>query len=115
MISRISTPEQRGALEPAQPARRRRGAHAISSPVSSTNTSSRLAGPPLALGRVAVAAAARATDVPVRRVAQPGGPRLRLDLGEPRRRPVDLDRLAAGVLDDQLVRRAAARRACRAT
>ena len=33
--------------------------------------------------------------VPVRRVRRPAAPRLGLDLGEPRRRPVDLERLAA--------------------
>ena len=59
---------------------------------------------PLALGRVAVGAVepSTATLVPVRRVRQPGRGGLRLDLGEPGRRPVDLDRLAAGVLGDQI-------------
>ena len=79
----------------------------MSSPVSSTNTSSRFAGAALALGRpsAGVVDPSTATDVPVRRVAKPVGAPLGLGLREPRRRPVDLDRLAAGVLGDELGRR----------
>ena len=49
--------------------------------------------------------------VPVRRVRRPGGVRGRLDLGQPGRRAVDLDRLPAGVLGDELGRRAGRDRA----
>ena len=79
----------------------------ISSPVSSTKTSSRFAGR-RSPSDVAVAPSCRAPrrSVPVRRVRRPGRARLGLDLGEPRRRAVDLDRLAPGVLGDQLGRRA---------
>ena len=66
--------------------------HAISSPVSSTKTSSRLAGRrspsrPWPLPSTAML-------VPVRRVRSALRARGGLDLGQPRRRPVDLDRLA---------------------
>ncbi len=44
--------------------------------------------------------------MPVRRVFRPCGARLALDLGQLLRRPVDLDRLGARVLGDELTRRA---------
>ena len=102
---------QRGALEAADllARRARRRAHSASSPVSSTNRSSRFVGPALAFGHVAVGAldaehadrSAGAAGVVAR------GARLGLGLGEPRRRPVDLDRLAADVLAHELGRRPA--------
>ena len=92
MTSRTSTPGQRRALQAAQAARAGcasgRG-HAISSPVSSTNTSSRLAGRALALGRLAVGVASRREHghrgAGAAR-AQAGAGGLGLHLGQPRRR-----------------------------
>ena len=112
MTSRTSTPSSAGRSSRPRCAGRTAGAatQAISSPVSSTKTSSRFAGAALAVERAGRrwrrrAAAAR----PRCRCAACAGPaagRLALDLGEPRRRPVDLERLAPGVLAHQLVRRA---------
>ena len=47
----------------------------------------------------------------MRRVASPAAAALRLHLGQPRRRPVDLDGLAPGVLGDQVRRRPGGHRA----
>ena len=49
--------------------------------------------------------------VPVRRVRSPAAAGLGFDLGEPRGRAVDLEHLVAGVLDDELGRRAGRDRA----
>ena len=86
----------------------RRRSSAISSPVSSTNTSSRLAvrrSPSGARPRSARSSASTATEVPVRRVDSPRAVRRALGLGQLVRRPVDLHGLAAGVLGDQVGRR----------
>ena len=100
MISRISTPSSAGrSSRPTWPA------HAISSPVSRTKTSSRFAGRRSPPGAFAVEPqhGDRRAGAPRR---QARGLRLGLDLRQLLRRSVDLDRLAAGVLDDQLLRRA---------
>ena len=102
---------QGGALEPVEPAARcgggDRGHQLISSPVRRTKTSSRL---------VTRRSPSRSSAAPLalqdrdRGAGAPGAPAARagdaLDLGQPRRRPVDLDRLGPGVLGDQLARRA---------
>ena len=53
--------------------------------------------------------------VPVRRVRMPGCPRLGLDLGQPRRRAVDLEHLVAGVLAARARTAGRRPRRCRAT
>ncbi len=75
--------------------------HSISSPVSRTNTSSRLAGRRSPSRPCAVAAEDRHAGTGAPR-AGAAGARGGLDLGEPGGRPVDLQRLAARVLGDQL-------------
>ena len=99
MISRTSTPASAGRSR--RPSLR---PQAISSPVSSTKTSSRLVGRrspswPLAFEDSRSTCRCGAC-------AGPAALRLALDLVQPRRRPVDLDRLGARVLGDQLARRA---------
>ena len=94
MTSRTSTPAAPGA----RAARGRLAAHAISSPVSSTNTSSRLAGRRSPSG----AAVGRPAAGP-RPTCRCGASRARRPAPRPRPRPagrraVDLDRLAPGVL-----------------
>ena len=116
MTSRTSTPISAGRSSRPSRVRGARGggrAHSASSPVSSTNRSSRFAGRRSPSGMCAVRALdaehahrrAGAARVVARRA------RLGLGLGEPRRRPVDLDRLAADVLGDELRRRAGRDRA----
>ena len=85
--------------------RRRRRHQSICSPVRSTNTSSRFAGRRSPVGRAAVGAVDRRAPRRSCRCGACGSPPrggLGLDLGQPRRRAVDLDRLAAGVLGDEL-------------
>ena len=96
MTSRHSTPMIAGALEPAQPrgagGRRRSARHSISSPVSSTNTSSRFAGRRSPSGSAPLRPRRRriATDGagPARRAARRRAPRPRPRRGAPAaRRP----------------------------
>ena len=99
MISRTSTPASAGRSSRPM-ARSRgggRGAHATSSPVSSTNRSSRFAGRRSPSG---TSPFARSTPSTRHRRAgaarvEARGARLGLGLGQPRGRAVDLDRLAA--------------------
>ena len=100
----------RGALKAAQGRRSAGGPrthHSISSPVRRTKTSSRLAGRRSPSGTRPSASSMPSTEmlVPVRRVANPALARPELGLRELRRRAVDLDGLAPGVLGDELRRR----------
>ena len=107
MISRASTPASAGrSMRRSRLAGRERGlgAHEISSPVSRTNTSSRLAGRRSPSG----ASPLRRSSGDGRAGAprgQAGRLRLGLHRGQPARRPVDLDRLLARMLGDQVARR----------
>ena len=104
--SRTSTPVSAGrSSRPSRGVRRRVDGHqSISSPVSRTKTSSRFAGrrSPSKNGSPFASTPSTETLVPVRRVRKSGRAGLGLDLGQPRRRAVDLEHLAARVLDHEL-------------
>ena len=90
---------------------RARRAHSASSPVSMTKTSSSEAARRTASAGTEPLLERSAPTIaiagPAGLTASPSASASRPDLGEPVRRPVDLGRLAPGVLDDQLRRTAA--------
>jgi len=92
---------QRRPLEPSQTPPTD-AAHSISSPVSSTNTSSRFVVRRSPSKPAAPLLPSSATDVPVRRVCQPRERACASTFGQPRRRAVDLGRLSAGVVANEL-------------